>query len=412
MADFKTAGKNIIKKHWALIAVLLIIVLSMHIRLLDYRWPYLRNIDSYMFLREMDEIVQNNGVYPAYDIYVRAPEGEERTAPGAVAQIYPYQHLGAYSFMFFRAFFPNLQLWQYLIYLPAFLAALMAIPAYLIGRLLYDKRAGVLAAFFTVFDISIVSRTLGGDPDSDALQLLVPLIVMAVFLYTYKYIDTKKVLDKRAIFYSLLTGVSLGVWGNTWIGYWYIVWIMLGALILKIVIETAIKRRPAFKENAPLILSYAIFLSVFLFLFILPAFGIGRVIYTFTGPIEFQDIKGEGGRQFPNVGVSVAELQGSGGLREIIQRASAIDFSQNPVALLFSPFVIMIYTMIYLGYSFAKKKRHFDAFLVLFIWFVGPILATLVAVRFSILFSQPIAIGLGIFFSKISRMAFGERLDE
>ena len=403
---------NKIKKHWALIAVILIISLSMHLRLLDYRWPYLRNIDSYMFYRQMDEIIQNNGVYPAYDIYVRAPEGEERTIQGLLPQMYPYQHLGAYSFMFFKMFFPGLQLWQYLIYLPAFLASLMAIPAYLIGRLIYDKRAGVLAAFFMVFDITIVSRTLGGDPDSDALQLLVSLIVLTIFLYTYKYIEVKKALDKRAILYSVLTGISLGVWSHTWIGYWYIVWIILGTFILKVVIESVMKRRPAFKENVPLALSYLIFFSVFLLLFILPVYGINRVAYTFLGPLEFQDIKGETGRQFPNVGVSVAELQGSGSLKEIIQRSSAVDFSQNPLAILFSPFVIMIYTMFYLGYSFVKTKKHFVTLLVLLIWFAGPILASLVAVRFSILFSQPIAIGLGIFFSKISRMASGEGLKE
>lgn len=408
---------SILKKHWALVAIFLIIALSMHIRLSDYRWPYLRNIDSYMFYRQMDEIVLNNGVYPPQDIYVRAPEGEMRgqeTYGSVLPQLYPYQHLGAFSYMFFRMIFPDLQLWQYLIYLPAFLASLMAIPAYFIGRLLYDKRAGVLAAFFTVMDISIVSRTLGGDPDSDALQLLMPLVVLALFLYTYKHIEMKKSPDRLGILYSVLTGISLGIWSHTWIGYWYVVWVILGVLILKIGFEAATKRGISniLKENAPLMLSYAIFLSVLLFVFILPVFGFNRVIYTFTGPLDFQDIKGEEGRQFPNVGVSVAELQGSGGLREIIQRSSAIDFSQNPLALIFSPFILMTFAMIYLGYSFVKTKKHFAALAVLFVWFAGPVLATVVAVRFSILFSQPIAIGLGILFSKMSRIINGEGLAE
>jgi hypothetical protein len=34
----------------------------------------------------------------------------------------------------------------------ALMAALMAIPMYYIGKILYDRRAGVLAAFFIVFD--------------------------------------------------------------------------------------------------------------------------------------------------------------------------------------------------------------------------------------------------------------------
>ncbi len=445
-----------LSRHYVIIALVLIIALSMHVRLLDYRWPYLRNIDSYMFYREMDEIVQNNGVYPSKDIYVRAPEGEERSL-----QLYPFQHLGAYSYMFFRNLFPGLKLWEFLVYFPAFLASLMVLPMYYIGRTLYDKRAGVLAAFFVVFDISIMSRTLGGDPDSDAITLLVPLVVMAVFLATYKYIEIKKSLDKKAIFYTVLTGIVLGVWSHTWVGYWYIVWIITGALVLRFLFDIAVTKKisAAWGGNKHLLISYVIFMSIMLFVFILPFFGLSRVLYTFTGPIEFQSIKTEEGTPFPNVGVSVAELQGSGNLIDILQRSSALNLS-NPLILVISPFFLMIYSLIYLAYSSINKKlkldklttvalwialpvfigiislkftvvialffamlfslvlisfsgfanrTKFDSFLVLSIWFLGPMLATVVAVRFSILFSAPVAIGMAILFSKLINMSLGHK---
>ncbi len=447
---------SLLRRHYAIIAIVLIIALSMHVRLLDYRWPYLRNIDSYMFYRQMDEIVQNNGVYPSYDIYVRAPEGEERSL-----QLYPYQHLGAYSYMFFRNIFPGLQLWEFLIYLPAFLASLMALPIYYIGKTLYDKRAGIIAAFFYVFDASVISRTLGGDPDSDAIVLLTAMIVMAVFLATYKHIELKKALDKKALLLTALTGIALGVWAHTWIGYWYIVWLITGTLLLRFLFDAATTKKlgEAWRNNRHLFASYGIFMAVMLLVFVLPFFGMSRVLYTFTGPVEFQSIKTEEGTQFPNVGVSVAELQGSGNLLDILQRANAVNMS-NPLVVAISPFFLMIYALIYLAYSSISKKHaldkltiialwlalplfivfvslqmtllialffgvllslmlyffsgfvnrdRFDSFVILSIWFMGPMLATVVAVRFSVLFSAPIAIGAAILFSKLVNMAFGHR---
>ncbi len=445
-----------LKRHYAIIAIFLIIVLSMHVRLTDYRWPYLRNIDSYMFYRQMDEIVQNNGIYPSHDIYVRAPDGEDRTP-----QLYPYQYTGAYSYMFFRTFFPGLRLWEFLIYLPAFLASLMALPVYYIGKTLYDKRAGILAAFFYVFDVSIISRTLGGDPDSDAIVMLVAITAMAVFLATYRHIEVKKAFDRKALLLTVLTGVVLGIWSHTWIGYWYIVWLITGALILRFLFDVGVTRKvgEAWRNNRHLFMSYGIFMAIMLFAFVLPSFGLQRVLYTFTGPIEFQSIKNEEGNQYPNVGVSVAELQGSGNLLDILQRANAVNMS-NPIVIAISPFFLMIYALIYLAYSSISKKhaldkltlvalwialplfvvlvslrltaviaafflvllalmmfffsgfanrQRFDSFLILSIWFLGPMLATIVAVRFSTLFSAPIAIGSAILFSKLINMAFGHR---
>ncbi len=64
----------------------------------------------------------------------------------------------------------------------------------------------------------------------------------------------------------------------------------------------------------------------------------------------------------------------------------------------------MVYALIYLLYSYFKTKMHMDTVLLLIIWFVGPFLATILAVRFSILFSAPMAIGSGIILSKILNM--------
>ena len=106
-----------------------------------------------------------------------------------------------------------MQLWEFLIWFPAVLAALMAIPMYFIGKILYDRKAGILAAAFFVFDTAIISRTLGGDPDSDGIVLILPLIIIVLFLYTYK--TAEEGLKKKTIIFSLLDKDSLI--SNFWI---------------------------------------------------------------------------------------------------------------------------------------------------------------------------------------------------
>ncbi|KKQ37610.1 MAG: hypothetical protein US54_C0030G0017, partial [Candidatus Roizmanbacteria bacterium GW2011_GWA2_37_7] len=118
---------------------------------------------------------------------------------------------------------------------------------------------------------------------------------------------------------------------------------------------------------------------------------------------KFSQLKSEEGIEFPNVYVSVAELQG-GDIKGAIQRTSPIDIGNNPLMLLISPFFLMIYALIYLTYSFYKKRQHIDTFILLLVWFLGPFTAAIIAVRFSALFSAPLAIGSAIIFAKIINM--------
>lgn len=443
---------DMIKNRWVIIAIIIIMLLSMYVRLIDYRWPYLRNIDSYVFYRWMDETVQNNGILPTLDVYERAPVGFYRPPQW----VYPYFYLGAYSYMLVNSFV-NVPLWEFLIYFPPFLATLAAIPLYFIGKLLYDRKAGVLAAFFYTFEISNISRSLGGDPDSDAIVILVSMVTIAAMIFTYKYASTAKALDKRLILYSVLTSVILWIWYSTWAGYWYVTWLFFGVIALR-VIFSLVKRRNvlhAWHDTKYILISFAIFTTLS-FAMTVPSYGDTKITSALAGPMQFQSIKGEE-QQFPNVYVSVAELQQSGGPKEIIERTSVVGGPATAI----SPFFLLAYAIIYLFYSISTQKKELDRlsaaflwffmpflmiagaflsgnliFIALFfayliglsvymhgtftkthnidtiillsIWFIGPLLATTVAVRFSILFSAPLAVGSAIILSKFLRMATGE----
>src|SRR3989344_4241696 len=189
----------------------------------------------------MDMIVANNGFLPSHDPYVLDPDGATITGNTFAGNFYVY--LGAYSYMLFRSFMPNMELWQFLIWFPPLSASLMAIPMYYIGKILYGRRAGVLAAFFVIFDISIMSRTLGGDPDNDGIVLLMPLILMAFYLYAYKKIDRDNLPLRMLGIYSVIFGLLLSLWANTWFGgYWFILWLITGFVLFKIILDTAFAR--------------------------------------------------------------------------------------------------------------------------------------------------------------------------
>jgi len=413
---------QLFKRYWPVLAIILIIITGFYIRNLDYRWPYLRNIDSYAYYRQMNDIVMNSGVLPEHDDLVLSPEGEGRWKGSLAGSLYMY--IGAYSYMLFKIFIPGIELWQFLVWFPALLASLAAIPMYFIGKILYDRRAGVIAAFLVVFDISNFSRSLAGDPDSDAIVILFPLIVIALFLFVYKIATERSstenekpdrkslnfiLKNKKLIIYSVIIGMVIVIWSMIWVGFWYVVWIITGLVILTLLINFISKRNVSewWKISKKLIFSFMIIIVVFA---ILGSYVWHRNVITGTllGPFTFGEIKTEEGIQFPNVYVSVAELQSPGSAAEIINRITAMNFQQNPLLLFISPLFLLFYCMIYLSYSHFKKREHSDILILLFIWFVGPFLATIVATRFTILFSAPIAIGSGILLSKAWRMITGE----
>src|SRR3989344_2950131 len=390
---------HLIKNRWVIIAIIIIILLSMYVRLVDYRWPYLRNIDSYVFYRWMDETVQNNGILPIHDIYQLAPDGFYRPPEW----IYPYFYLGSYSYMLVNSINP-MQLWEFLIYFPPFLATLAIIPLYFIGKILYDRKAGILAAFFYIFEVSNISHTVGGDPDTDAIVILVSMITMGVMLLTYKHASSAKSFDKKLTLYTVFSSIILWIWYSTWAGYWYITWLFTGFVVLKLLF-TIMKRRNiklAWHDTKYILMSFIIYMLLS-FALSIPSYGDTKITSALAGPICFQSTKGEDS-QFPNVYVSVAELQTSGGPKEIIERTSPLG---GPFILI-SSFFLMIYTLIYLLYSYYKNRHHIDTVLLLLVWFVGPFLATVIAVRFASLFSAPLAIGSAIIISKIIRMTTGE----
>ncbi len=390
--------KSFLQKHWVAISLIIIFFLSFYIRVYHFHLPYLYNIDSYFQLRRMKYIVNGHTEFLTierngrlinttdlkYDPLMLAPNGK-------LLYLNPYHYLGAYLYMLFRLFIPGLELWKFSVYLPAFIISLIVFFGYLLGKALYDKKAGVLAAFLMAFNPSIMSRTLGGDPDSDCIVLLLPVVVLSLYFLGYQHMKSSWK-DKKGILFYVLSGISFTIFALTWVS-WYVFYLILGFVVLYSIVRI-IQDRGIEKSLINVWIGYLIFL--FVFVAIITPIDFPRLRGNLVGPFQSLNLKSETGN-FPNVYVSVAELMPGGGIGNVALRAGVSIFVMSILALFF-----------YLLPSYIMKRKHLEPLILLGLWIIAPLYAALVAVRFTILLALPLSLGAAIFLSKIWRWFSGE----
>ncbi len=382
-----------IKKYYVPILLISIFLLSFYVRVVGFRYNYLRNIDSYWHYRYMKMIIENNGKLPEYDTLMEAPEFRK------IDTMHLYHYLGAYSYLLVKIFNSNLELWRFLIYFPAFLASLAVIPCYFIGKRLFDKKVGIFLAFLVVFNPAIMSRSLGGDPDSDAIVLLIPLISLALFFEAYNFSKIGNI--KKSIIFSILTGISMAALAYTWVS-WHLFYFVTGFCLLAILSE--IKNKEFLKFSKRIITSYFIIILIFFGLTI-PIIGSEFIYITLNGPFESFQLKSED-RDFPNVYVSVAEMMTGGTIKNVGNSLGIYLIRENSrnifeIILTFLFFGILIYSFAYLFFEYFKKRKHLECLIYVALWGGGFLIASLYAIRFSIFLVTPLSLLFSIFLSKI-----------
>ena len=392
--------------------ILLIMLLSIFFRLDGFDYEYLRNVDSYFFERQINLILEY-GILPEEDSVgalapkIVAPE-EMFSSPFKFdeAYSYVYVYLGAFLFIASKLFNPLITLFDFLVIYPTIVMAFAAIPVYYLVKRIFDRRAGVLAAFFYLFDVQIFSRTLGGNPDSDPIILLLTVLLVATFLYGYQAMKNYDAFSKQSIKYIILISVIILIYKLSWIGYWYSVWILMGFVVGKFLLDIYHDKfdfkKSVEKNIEPFkgLLAILGLSTILIFIFVNnPIFPIDNNFLgdVFLGPLEFNALKES--EIYPNVFISISELQ-TGNLGAIIERLIISD----SFAFILSPFMTTIYILIYLFYT-ALSRKNTEAFILLSIWFLGALIATLTAVRFTIIMAAPISICAAIFWSKIFSLA-------
>ncbi|MBW2981208.1 hypothetical protein KY360_07365 [Candidatus Woesearchaeota archaeon] len=273
---------------------------------------YLLAIDPYFWARHARNIIEN--AHPGdelrdgkpYDNHMYAPNG--RGVPPDTFHAY----LEAYAYKFFSFFNRDLDLLKVVFYVPVILAALAVIPAFFIARRIGGNFGGVIAAAIVAIHPAFLTRTAGGFADTDAYNVLFPLLVTWLFLEAFETKDRN-----RKILFSAIAGLFVGMYSFTWGGWWHILAFIFATLVIYLGYYTILHinelkkgltnfvKQPGIKNTLFLLLCFMISSMVFVSIF--TSFSTFKS-FLLTGPMSFVKMKEVGiTTVWPNVFTTVAE---------------------------------------------------------------------------------------------------------
>jgi dolichyl-phosphooligosaccharide-protein glycotransferase len=408
---------------------------------------YLGDIDSYFWMRYARNIIDKDqygdeiidGVQ--YDTRMMAPLGMR-----ADVNIYPY--FIAYSFWFLRLFNPEISIMLAAFYTPLLLSFIAIIAAFMLGRKLAGNLAGLIASILVAVNPTLLSRTLGSD--NDMVSIVFPLLIMLFTVYAF---DSKNIKEK-AIF-TVLAGISVGLFSFAWSGWWFMFLFILGAAVAYIFYLAAHDffktRNIAGVAKSPEIRRTGIFLVLFLVVTFVTLALLGNhemFFRSFLNPIKITQIKSAAHVSlWPNVYTTVAELS-EANLAQVVRSLggnlffwialmgtvlSLVTFKREKLvnslflagsALYFSVLVTLaaqntlsVMAMIFLVaiplfaglllsviYKYEIKPLHS---IIMVIWFVATIYAASKGVRFILLMTPAFAVSFALFFAIITEWLSG-----
>lgn len=204
-------GRAVIFEAFILVSIL---ILGFMIRVMPIRWGvYLMEFDPWMQFKEMNYVLERgwNGFidfFTWHDYTSWYPHGRDvgRTAfPGL-----PF--MAAFFYHLLHGIGVEVDALELAAIFPVFMSLIAILFAYLLGREVGGKAAGLTAAFFMAITKAHVERSLFGWFDDECIGI--PLLMIGL----WAYINALK--EERSRFgivaYSILSGLSLGYLAASW----------------------------------------------------------------------------------------------------------------------------------------------------------------------------------------------------
>ena len=262
--------------------------------------PYMYELDSYYNYRMTHDYIDHGYLGDAiinnteWDLHSYYPPGRSAEYPPLIV------YLAALSYKFVNIF-ANIPLIVVCFWLPAFIAPLSGIIAYLFTRKYTNEYGAVAAGIFAVTSPLLLSRTVPGWFDTDMFNVLFPLIVTWLF---FEAVNNRNNLQKGIII-SIIAAFSMFLFSIAWEGWQYIFCIII-LFSLFYIITCKLKRIHV--RNFVYVFGI-FFISTLLMVLIFS--GVSTIISLFTSPFELINIFGSTGIgiPWPNVYISVSELQ-------------------------------------------------------------------------------------------------------
>ncbi|WP_321429275.1 oligosaccharyl transferase, archaeosortase A system-associated [uncultured Methanolobus sp.] len=181
--------------------------------------------DPWYHLRNVESIIHNFPNMLWFDAYTQFPNGAKQVfAP-------LYDLVLATIIWILGAGNPDQNL-IYIVsaYYPSILGSLVVVPAYFVGKWLFDRRVGLLASFLVAISCGqFLSRSIIGFNDHHIAETLLSTVVAMFLIMAIKKADKEKITFsdlknknfepiKPAVPYLILTGIALGAYSLAWKG--------------------------------------------------------------------------------------------------------------------------------------------------------------------------------------------------
>ena len=205
------------KKNWIAFILILILLVSFGIRIsaIDTSRPFA--FDPIFQYRHTKDVVED-GILSKWDEFSYYPPGRPLNESPLL------YYLTGYLFIILNPLL-RMSLMVFCSYMTAIYAALAVIPAYLLGKELSDKKAGVISAFFVGMSPAILTRTVSYD--TDGLVLFFSLFSIFLLIRAFR---------KKGYLDYALAILCLFLFGLAWSAAWYIPLVVFLSIIVYLLI--------------------------------------------------------------------------------------------------------------------------------------------------------------------------------
>ncbi|MBL7062455.1 MAG: oligosaccharyl transferase, archaeosortase A system-associated [Dehalococcoidia bacterium] len=206
-------------------------------------WIKFTGVDAYYHMRIVDNLVHNFPHLNSFDPYMLYPGG------GGVGLTF-FNYLLAGIIWLVGLGSPTQHTVDIVgVYFPAVLGALTVIPVYFIGKALFNRWAGVIAAGLVgLFPGEFLGRSILGFTDYHVAETLFTTIAMLFLILAVKNARQKELtfghlkqgdwsILAKPLIYSLLAGIFLGAYFLTWAGALLFVLIAFVGLVIQFIID-------------------------------------------------------------------------------------------------------------------------------------------------------------------------------
>jgi len=225
-----------------------IIFMAIALRWVTADFEMIGGPDSWWFYRHAQEIYSNHFQLPQWDALSYYPPGRP------FEPSFGWSYTLAIFYAITQPFFPDLTLMKFSGLFVAVFASWVAIPAYLVGRMITNKWGGLTSALFAVLSPRFVLLSVAGVPDSDSVVVFYTFVAVLTTFYAIKKANKLDFGNFKNFYMSLIKYLPytapalLAYWlfAVNWSFSWYIYFIFLffiPILILFKLLEAKIFRR-------------------------------------------------------------------------------------------------------------------------------------------------------------------------